>query len=317
MTLDHRAILLLITLFVLGPSSLSAQDVSALPASATPPEVYIPEYDVQATSRVKEDRVTELDRFAYEVELSWEGSQQWFSLESPEVEWPDGIVQIEASQKSGSSMGDSGPVGTKSFLYLLEAQRAGEVRFPTIRVELLAPGTEEPITVEAPGTNLTVLERKPSASEKFSTFLSDYWYLVVGVAGLLCVALVLFVVKSRKDRRIAEAPSDPWAPIDEILKKSESLRGGGRDREYYETLEKGVRAGLALVGASPNQAGPGKIEGLPQSFAEDLQALLSECSERKYRPDRPRPEEMDRSLRQAKSVIKALKEYHQKRGTAA
>lgn len=317
MTPKHKGILLFSTLFFFSTFPLSAQDVSSIPTSATPPEVFVPEYDVEATSRVHEQSVTELGRFTYEVELSWEGSQQWFSLESPEVDWPDGIVQIEASQKSGSSMGESGPIGTKSFLYLLEAQKSGEVRFPTIRVQLMAPGTEEPITVEAPGTSLTILERKPSASEKFSAFLSDYWYLVLGVAGLLCVALVLFVLKSRKDRRGMEPPPDPWAPIDETLKKAESLRGGGRDREYYETLEKGVRAGLALVGASANGANPDKIEGLPQSVAEDLQSLLNECSERKFRPDRPRPEEMDRSLRQAKSVIKTLKELHQKRGSQA
>jgi len=64
-----------------------------------------------------------------------------------------------------------------------------------------------------------------------------------------------------------------------------------------------------------NPADPDKIQGLPPSISEDLKTLLSECSERKYRPDRPRPEEMDRSLRQARSVVKLLKELHQKRGS--
>ena len=70
------------------------QDLSGVTASATASVIPPPQYDIEATSKILEETITQLDPFTYSVELFWEGAQQWISLDSPEIDWPEGIRQL-------------------------------------------------------------------------------------------------------------------------------------------------------------------------------------------------------------------------------
>jgi hypothetical protein len=51
------------------------------------------------------------------------------------------------------------------------------------------------------------------------------------------------------------------------------------------------------------------------SLQQDFKILIGEIDERKYRPDQPRPEEMQRTYKQARSVLVFLQRKFQERGS--
>jgi hypothetical protein len=295
-------------------SPVSLSDISQSPPIPQP----LPEYDIQATGRVQDETVEEGKPFTYSVTLSWEGSQGWYSLKDPEVSWPKGIRQREVSTQSRSVAGESGPLGTKSYRYLLVADKADEYEIPTIAVEVIAPGVETPVTVEALGCKVRVEPRKVSLEEKAGSVVRKNWPVLLGVTFVVMAGLVVYLLQRRRSKPEKPLP-DPWEPVDRDLKNAEALRLTGNGRDYYGALEKVIRNALSVAGIEvkdlPFQLAD--LQDLPDKTVEELQSLTREIAERKYRPDRPRPEEMDRSLRAAKSVLKLLKESVEKRGSTA
>jgi oxygen tolerance protein BatD len=295
-----------------GPVSLP--DISQSPPIQQP----LPEYDIQAAGRLQEETLEEGKPFTYAVTLSWEGNQGWYSLKDPDVDWPKGIRQLEVSTQSRSVAGESGPLGTKSYRYLLVADKADEYELPTIAVEVVAPGVETPVTVEALGSKLRVDPHKASLEEKTGSAVRENWPVLLGVTLVAVVGLVVYFLQRGRSKPEEPLP-DPWEPVDRDLKNAEALRLSGSGRDYYGALEKAIRNALSVAGidAKDSLFQQGDSQGLPEETVEDLQSLTKEIAERKYRPDRPRPEEMDRSLREAKSVLRSLKESVEKRGSTA
>lgn len=295
--------------------SVTLPDVSQSPPIQQPP----PEYDIQASARIQEEAVEEGKPFTYAVSLSWEGNQGWYSLKDPDVDWPKGIRQLEVSTQSRSVAGASGPVGTKSYLYRLVADKADEYEFPTITVEVIAPGVETPVTVEALGSKVRVEPRRISLEEKTGSVIRKNWPVLLGVALVAVAGIVVYFLQRKRSSQPEEELPDPWEPVDRDLKNVEALRLTGNGRDYYGALEKVIQNALSTAGIEGKDRTSQQTDdrSLPEKTCEELQSLTEEIAERKYRPDRPRPEEMDRSLRTAKSVLKSLKELVEKRGSTA
>jgi len=300
------------------PANATGEPLMPVSSTGTTTDLKAPEYDIKAFARVQEGDLEEGKPFLYTVTLSWEGNQGWYSLKDPEVVWPKGIRQLDVGGQSQSSAGVSGPVGSKSYIYELVAEKAGKYDMPTIRLEVTAPGVETPVTAEAMGTVVDVKPRRVSASLKIQTALVENWFVLLGVTLLVIAGSVVYLVQRRRRKPVLEEP-DLWAPVEEELKKAEALRLAGNDREYYGKLEKVMANAIGLVtGRECRQLSqlPDSLD-LPEEIEDELNFLVKDLSDRKYRPDRPRPEEKDRALRQARLVLRSLKEIYERRGNTA
>lgn len=302
-------------LLLLSWASLcSAQDTplslvsDSTPTLATPTET-IPEFEIEAVAKALQSEVHAGEGFEYQVTLSWPGKATWVSVETPKVSWPKEFRQVDVGAGVKSVAGGGGPRGAKSFKFTLIAEKAGSFRLPDISLKVHPSGKEE-FTVEAPGVSIEVREPRRSARERFAALASGKGPII---AGALFVALagigVYLVQRTRAVPEVGPAP-DPWQPIEAELKKVEAFIQAGENRDLYADLEALLRAVLHAALGSQERDLAALVRGLsvPDRLQQDIAGLADEIHERKFRPDRPRPEEMQSALKRFRAILRALRE---------
>lgn len=105
--------------------------------------------------------------------------------------------------------------------------------------------------------------------------------------------------------------SGAWSqPIEAELKKVEAFIQAGENRDLYADLEALLRAALHAALGSQERDLAALVRGLsvPDRLQQDIAGLADEIHERKFRPDRPRPEEMQSALKRFRAILRALRE---------
>jgi hypothetical protein len=303
-----------------------AQNVPlALPQDATPvqqappQQETIPDLNIEATAGILEQELHVGAPFHFQITLSWEGNPAWVSLASPVIEWPKSIRQIDVSTGVRSSAGEKGPVGSKSFKYTLVSDKAGKETIPKVQVEVTPQGKSS-LMVDVSETQLMVQEKVATTSEWAGSFMKKNGILLAGGAFVILAGLVVFALGKWKSRPLREAPPDPWNNYDSQEKKLEAFRFAGEGREFYSHLEMLILQSLSIARgaqvAQPLSKAVGE-EWIPSAVRESLEYLDREITDRKFRPDRPLPEDMDSALKHYKSLVRSLKEFTAKGGKTA
>lgn len=271
----------------------------------------VPDHSLEAKSELDRDHAFAGETFQYSLTITWTGSQPWVNLDPPEVEWTEGIEQIEVRIRSGSKTGPEGPVGEKTFIYDLAASKTGRIRLPDFELEILfREGGRR--TVSAPGREIEIRERPTPTSEKLRSVVAENRWLILGVAAIVAGGVLFFFLGQRKSAQEVDRPEDPWQPLLDRLKRCEALHKSGQTREFYSEIEEivisacGLWSGRRETRVDRYLAGA----GIPDAATADLAPLAEEIQERKFRPDQPRPEEMQRTYKQARTVLVLLQELH-------
>lgn len=294
------------------------QDATLVQALTSPPES-IPDLNIEISAGVLEQELHVGTPYHFQITLSWEGNPAWVSLKPPTIEWPKSIRQLDVSTGVRTSAGEKGPIGSKYFKYVLVSDKAGKETIPAIQVEVTPQGKQE-LTVEAPETQLTVLDRVVTTSEWAGPFIKKNGILLSGVAFVILAGLVVFILMKGKSKPLPQAPPDPWAAYDIQEKKLEAIRFAGEGREFYGQLEVLILQALSIAHGSQVPQPLSKAAGedwIPASVRDALEFLDHAISDRKFRPDRPLPEDMDSALRHYKSLVRLLKEFTAKGGKSA
>ncbi len=293
---------------------------NATPAAqlAPPPET-IPDLNIESTAAVLEQDLHVGTPFHYQITLSWEGNPAWASLKSPTIEWPKSIKQIDVSTGVRSSASEKGPVGSKSFKYTLVSDKAGNETIPATQVEVTPQG-KSALMVDIPKTELLVQEKVTTTSEWAESFMKKNGIVLAGGAFVVLAGLAVFLLAKWKSKPLPEAPTDPWNAFDTQEKKLEAFRFAGEGREFYSHLEMLILQALSIArGAQVPQPLSRAVqeEWIPSSAREPLEYLGHEITDRKFRPDRPLPENMDSALKHYKNLVRLLKEFTAKGGKTA
>lgn len=303
-----------------------AQDVplglpqGASPVQQLPPPVEaIPDLNIETSAGVLEQDLHVGTPYHYQITLSWEGNPAWVSLKPPTIEWPKSIRQIDVSTGVRSSAGEKGPVGSKYFKYILVSDKAGKETIPSIQIEVTPQG-KEALTVEAPETPITIQDKVITTSEWVGSFMKKNGILLAGGAFVILAGLVVFMLSKWKSKPLPVAPPDPWSAYDTQEKKLEALRFAGEGREFYGHLEMLILQALSIARGvqvpQPLSRATGE-EWIPLAARESLEFLDHQITTRKFRPDRPLPEDMDSALKHYKSLVRSLKEFTAKGGKTA
>ena len=293
------------------------QDASPI-QQLPPPQETIPELNIETSAGILEEELHVGNPFHYQITLSWEGNPAWVSLKPPAIEWPRSIRQLDVSTGVRSSAGEKGPVGSKSFKYTLVSDKAGKETIPAVQIEVTPLGKTS-FSVDAPETQLAVQEKVPTTSEWAGSFMKKNGILLAGGAFVILAGLLVFALSKWKSRPLPEAPADPWSNYDSQEKKLEAFRFAGEGREFYSHLEMLILQALSIAhGAQVPQPLSRSVgeEWIPNVSREYLEYLDREITDRKFRPDRPLPEDMDSALKNYKSLVRSLKEYTAKGGPA-
>ncbi len=294
------------------------QDVSPV-QQAAPPQETIPELNIETTAGILEQELHVGTPFHYQITLSWEGNPAWVSLNPPIIEWPKSIRQTDVSSGVRSSAGEKGPVGSKYFKYTLVSDKAGKETIPSVEIEVTPLG-KSALTVEVSETQLTVQERVITTSEWAGTFMKKNGILLAGGAFVILAGLMVFALGKWRSRPLPEAPPDPWNTYDTQERKLEAFRFAGEGREFYSLLETLVLQSLSIARGEQVTQSLSKTVGeewIPSTARESLEYLDREITDRKFRPDRPLPEDMDSALKHYKNLVRLLKEYTAKGGKTA
>jgi hypothetical protein len=308
-------------LFFLAAFPAMAEDYPlSLPSSATQPitgepEQPFPNLDLEASAEVLQKEIHAGEPFDYQIVLSWKGNPTWVSLKQPEIQWPREIRQIKVGTGVRSSPSAGGPVGSKFFKYTLVCDKAGSQHLPEVSVEVTPEG-KDAFPVTAPSVGFEVKEAHIPASMKAQAFLKRNGLVLGGIAFVVLAGLVVSVISKRKSRPPEEEAADPWLVLDSDLKKMDALRFAGEGREFYGELEGQLRSALRIsVGFEGRDLSKATdLETVPGPAREDLAKLVSDINERKFRPDRPKSEEMSSALGQMRALVRALKERFPKGG---
>lgn len=306
---------LLPLLCLAGIGSSFSQDITIDTDDTTLPigeavKEQILELEIKASTKIVPTEPVAGEPFQYVVTISWEGSANWVSIDAPNVEWPKHIEQTKVSQGVTASAGEDGPIASKWFEYTLVGATAGTYSLPSIDIDVI-PMNGEKLTVDAPGDSITIAQRVPTVRERTGSLLQERGLLIGGVSSIVLVALIIGFIKWKRSQTVEEAVVvDPWEGIDEGVEKAAALRSSGQVREYYSGLESvlGQAIGLYLGRNDAKLSSLLEDDALPEMIRDESNRLAHEIDERKYRPDQPRPEEIDRSLRQLRTIVKTLKE---------
>jgi hypothetical protein len=278
-------------------------------------EESFPNLDIESSAQVLQKEIHVGEPFDYQVTLSWKGQLTWISLEAPKVEWPKELRQTNVSTGVRSAPGADGPVGSKYFKYTLVSDKAGALSLPDISVQVKPIG-KDAFPVKAPGTQIAVKEAVVSGREQMGAFVKKNGIILIGAAFAVAAGLLVFFLKRRAVPSDAVQVADPWVDVEADFKKIDALRSAGESREFYGELEKFLRSALRVATGREDRDLTHALdqEPIPAMAREDWQRLASEIAERKFRPDRPRSEEMDSALRQCRAALRALKESFPKGG---
>lgn len=271
----------------------------------------VPDHSLEARSDLDREFAFVGETFHYSLTITWEGSQPWVNLDPPEVDWTEEIEQVEVRTRSGSKTGPEGPVGEKTFIYDLASSKAGRIRLPDFELEILfREGGRR--TVSAPGKEIEIRERPTPASEKVMGALAENRWLILGVSAVAMGGVFFSFVGRRRKGGEETRPEDPWEPLHEGLKRCEALHKTGQTREFYTEIE-GILTSACGIWSGRSETKLDRYleaERLPDSVGAVLAPLVGEIQERKFRPDQPRPEEMQRTYKQARTVLTMLQELH-------
>jgi hypothetical protein len=286
--------------------SLEPSPATATTSSAGAPSG--PDIDVRIGTHLDRETSQVGTRIVYTISLEWEGQLGWVNVEAPELMLPDEVEQTEVSIRTRSTAGETGPRGIKQFVYTLTAKKEGDFRIPSLQVPIHTPGQEEPVLLQAPEVSGEVIARVPSAGEKIQAFLRDSGWLVVGGGTVALAAILVFLLQFKKKPAPAETGPDLWEGVEEQLKRAEALQASGADREYYLALEKTLAAALSRYhGRTIGKLNDSRDwENLPGETSREMKDLMAEIADRKFRPDRPRPEEAARSLKRTRAMVRSL-----------
>ncbi|MCA9447097.1 MAG: hypothetical protein KC931_08270 [Candidatus Omnitrophica bacterium] len=301
---------------IVGVSPAFSQTADALIQPTTQESESTPEYEIEGSSQLSSDEAFTGEVFHYTLTLSWEGQQEWLSLDPPEIAWPEEIEQVDTRIKSVSKAGAHGPRGEKSFIYDLTVKKAGKYDLPDVDVEILFQDSSTK-TVDILGKTVNVTDRPPPAGQVMTEKLKKNGWIIGGVCALIVAALFFFILSNRKKGEVETDRPDPWEPVEESLNRCEALQKAGQAREFYGALESTLIAACTLCqGSAPRKLSDcSMVKKLEGQVQEDFKSLSGEIEERKYRPDQPRPEEMERTQKQARKVLSSLKQIYQERGS--
>lgn len=309
--------------FILNDEGLAQNVPLAVPQDATsasqalpPQEEVLPDLNIETTAGILEEKLYVGAPFHYQITLSWEGNLSWVSLKPPVIEWPKSIRQLDVSTGVRSTAGAKGPIGSKSFKYTLVSDKAGQETIPSVQVEVTPLG-KSPLTVEAPETRLTIQEKPVTTSEWAGSFMKKNGILLAGGAFVILAGLLVFALSKWKSRPLPEDPPDPWSTYDSQEKKLEAFRFAGEGREFYSQLEILILQALSIARGAQVAQPLSKVVGeewIPSATRESLEYLDREITDRKFRPDRPLPEDMDSALKYYKNLVRSLKEFTAKGG---
>lgn len=243
--------------------------------------------------------------------ISWEGLAEWISLDFPEVNWPVGIKNREVSTRVKSSVAPDTHqnVSTKEFVFLLQATQSGEISFPELTIPVVFPdGSTTSIT--SPPLKLTVDPQPVTWRDRLADIKTTTWGIIGGVAGLVILSLLVTYTKTRR----TSSESGPTLveqyqnEAESLLQQAQALRNAGETRKYYEVLETALlQAAGWLKGESASRSEVlrwGRDNKLPAW--EDLEGILSELSDWRFRPDQPRTEVLKQLERRSKEVINQM-----------
>lgn len=279
------------------------------------PEQPFPQLDLETSAEVLQKEIRAGEPFDYQIVLSWKGNPTWVSLKQPEIKWPKEIRQIKVGTGVRSSPSSDGTTGSKFFKYTLVCDKAGSQHLPEVPVEVTPEG-KDAFPVTAPGVGFEVKEAKVPASRKLEAFLKKNGLILGGVAFVVLAGVVVSVISKRKSKPPVGEAADPWLALENDLKRMDALRFAGEGREFYGELEGQLRSALRIgVGFEERDLSKAPdLETVPGSVREDLAKLVSDINERKFRPDRPKSEEMSSALGQMRALARALKERFPKGG---
>lgn len=286
-------------------------DSSSQDAPETLEPAAVPDHALEARSGLDRESAFTGETFQYSLTVTWTGSQPWVNLDPPVVNWAEEIEQLEVRTRSGSKTGPEGPVGEKTFIYDLAASKTGRIRLPDFELEILfREGGRR--TISAAGREIEIRERPTPASEKMRGAIVANRWLILGLAAIGLGGILFFFLGRRKSAQEVDQPEDPWNPLEERLKRCEALHKTGRTREFYSEIEAIVISACGLWSGGRET----KVDrylagaGIPDAVAAELAPLAEEIQERKFRPDQPRPEEMQRTYKQARTIVARLQELH-------
>lgn len=299
---------------ILSGYSSSAQlpGSSLIPSATQMPSHSLqqPSLNVEAGSQVQEQVITVGEPFHFLVNASWDGDTALVSLSEPKIEWPKAVRQLDVSTGVRSQAGASKPRGSRYFRYTLAADKAGPVTLPAVHLEVTQEG-KAPLSVASPEVGITVREKEISFLSRLQSQIKKNSTLLAG--SLLVVVLgcgVFFFNRRKNPPEIIDQP-DPWVNIASELKSIEPLILAGEGRDFFRAVEKVLCDAVSLHQGSSSSIALNNIGQqalLPDPVRDTVQRLASEIQERKYRPDRPRPEELSVALGQLKEIIKQLKD---------
>lgn len=309
--MNSLRLLLLPLLMSITAAAIGQDPDVSIPSIPSGTEVVpaLPPVDVKGSAEVLEGSLFAGEPFQYRLKLSWQGSTDFLSLAPPVVSWPGGLTQVDVSQSVRTEAGAEGPVGVKTFTYSLLPERATDFKLPSIQIDLNRPGGQSQ-RVEIPGIEVTVANRPPTLGEQARKSLRENRFLAIGGALVVAVGLFVFFLSRRNRTSTDEIPSiDPWKNVESGLKNVEALLSSGESRSFYSSIESVLRSGLSILTGIDERDLARYLESdrLPTAVSDELKPLVSEIQDRKFRPDRPRPEEMARACRRLKAVLAAMK----------
>lgn len=308
-----RLILLVLLLFACQTICTAQSLSSALNASSTSTATLADKpvsLNIEADSQVQESLIEVGQSFHFQVNVSWDGDASLVSLSEPKIEWPKSIRQLDVSTGVRSEASASGPRGSRYFRYELVADKAEAMALPSVRLEVTQEG-KPPLTVESPEVRITVNEKKIPFTARVEGQLRKNAVLLIGSLLVVMLGCGVYLLSRNKNSTVVNDQVNPWEGIETELKSMESLIWAGEGRDFFRVLEKVLGDAVAIyqgvVSAIPLQ----KIEQqvlFPENIRDNVHHLINEVGERKYRPDRPRPEELSVALGQLREIIKQLKD---------
>ncbi|MBK7495078.1 MAG: hypothetical protein IPI28_06655 [Candidatus Omnitrophica bacterium] len=234
---------------------------------------------------------------------------QLVSLSEPRIEWPKAVRQLDVSTGVRSQAGASKPRGSRYFRYTLAADKAGPVTLPAVHLEVTQEG-KAPLSVASPEVGITVREKEISFLSRLQSQIKKNSTPGRVVACGRSRMWSLQTHRRKNPPEIIDQP-DPWVNIASELKSIEPLILAGEGRDFFRAVEKVLCDAVSLHQGSSSSialSNIGQQALLPDPVRDTVQRLASEIQERKYRPDRPRPEELSVALGQLKEIIKQLKD---------
>ncbi len=251
-------------------------------------------------------------------------------INSPAIEWPQGIESYDVNSKENINKTIAPLSGVKTYTYSFIASKAGNYIIPPIKFSYFDPEARTYKTIETDPLNLQVNnspKKKNShpAPQKVKEDKTDWQeYTLWSVAILILIATALFaarqtrknnVIKAEKAKMAAALEQAKIKPVEkDPLDESRELMESGDFTKFYSSLNraiwKSISDKLMLHPSELNKlniASGLRNKGWSDEEIIQLKNVLNECEMKLYTPEFS-TSDMQRILKSAEEIAGKLRQ---------